>query len=87
MKDACQKNGFIVHAYVLMGNHYHILGETTKPNLSMVMHFINSSFTIYFNKKWDRSGHLFQGRYRAIIIDKDSYLLELSRYIHLNPVR
>jgi len=61
--------------------------ETPKKNLSRIMHFINSSYTTYVNVKRKRAGHLFQGRYKAILVDKDNYLFELSRYIHLNPVR
>jgi putative transposase len=87
LKEAQLKYGFIVHCYVLMGNHYHLIGETPRANLSAVMHSINGAYTTYFNKKRKRSGHLFQGRYKAILIDHDSYLLELSRYVHLNPVR
>jgi len=61
--------------------------ETPEKNLSKIMHYLNSSYTTYTNIKRKRSGHLFQGRYKAIVVDKDSYLLELSRYLHLNPVR
>jgi hypothetical protein len=61
--------------------------ETPEANLSKVMHYLNGSYTTYFNVKRKRSGHLFQGRYKAIVVDRDRYLLELSRYIHLNPVR
>ena len=60
--------------------------ETPKPNISKVMHYINGSYTTFINKKRGRSGHLFQGRYKAILIDRDNYLLELSRYIHVNAV-
>lgn len=77
----------MLHVYVFMTNHYHMIIETPKPNISKVMHYTNGSYTTYINKKRDRSGHLFQGRYKAILIDRDNYLLELSRYIHLNPVR
>jgi putative transposase len=84
---AKEKYGFILHAYVLMTNHYHLIIETPEKNLSKVMHYINSAYTTYTNVKRKRSGHLFQGRYKAILVDKDTYLLELSRYIHLNPVR
>jgi putative transposase len=87
MAGAQKKFGFLLHSYVLMSNHYHLLVETPKKNLSRIMHHINSSYTTYINIKRKRSGHLFQGRYKAIVVDKDSYLLELSRYIHLNPVR
>jgi len=79
--------GYILHAYALMDNHFHLLIETPKANISQIMQNINTSYTVYINNKYQRSGHLFQGRYKSIIVDKDSYLLELSRYIHLNPVR
>ena len=81
------KYDFIVHCYVLMTNHYHLLIETPHKNLSKIMHHLNSAYTTYINIKKKRSGHLFQGRYKSILVDKDSYLLELSRYMHLNPVR
>jgi hypothetical protein len=70
-----------------MDNHYHFLIETHRGNLSSVLHHINASYTGYFNRKYHRVGHLFQGRYKAILVEKDAYALELSRYIHLNPVR
>lgn len=85
--DAREKYGFILHGYVFMTNHYHLLIETPEKNLSKIMHYINSSYTTYTNVKRKRSGHLFQGRFKSIVVDKDSYLLELSRYLHLNPVR
>ncbi len=84
---AKEKYGLILHSYVLMTNHYHLIIETPATNLSKIMHYINSSYTTYTNIKRKRKGHLFQGRYKAILVDKDNYLLELSRYIHLNPVR
>jgi REP element-mobilizing transposase RayT len=87
LRNAQEKYGYLLHCYVLMGNHYHLLIETPQGNMSKLMHFINSSYTTYINRKRKRSGHLFQGRYKAILIDRDSYLLELSRYLHLNPVR
>lgn len=85
--EARRKFGVILHAYVLMTNHYHLLLETPERNLSRIMHHINGSYTTYTNIKRKRSGHLLQGRYKAIVVEKDSYLLELSRYLHLNPVR
>lgn len=87
VKQAAEKYGIVLHCYVLMSNHYHLIIETPEANLSKAMHHINSSYTAYINRKRNRAGHLFQGRYKAIVVDKDSYLLELSRYIHLNPVR
>jgi len=70
-----------------MTTHYHLIIETPDGNLGKIMHFLNGSYTTYINLKRKRSGHLFQGRYKAILVDKDSYLLELSRYLYLNPVR
>jgi putative transposase len=87
LKAAQEKYGYVLHCYVLMDNHYHLILETPKANLSRVMHYINGSYTNYINIKRKRSGHLFQGRYKAILIDRDRYLLELSRYVHLNPIR
>ncbi len=87
LKDAAARFSVVVHCYVLMGNHYHLIIETPKANLSSFMHAIQSGYTTYFNRKRSRSGHLFQGRFKSILVDRDAYLLELSRYIHLNPVR
>lgn len=87
LKDALLKYGVILHGYALMTNHYHLIVETPRANLSSFMHAIASGYTTYFNMKRKRSGHLFRGRYKAILVDRDGYLLELSRYIHLNPVR
>lgn len=70
-----------------MGNHYHLFLETPTGNLSQIMIHINGAYTTYFNVKWKRTGHLFQGRYKAILVEADEYAAELSRYIHLNPVR
>jgi putative transposase len=75
------------HAYCLMGNHYHLLIETPNPNLARGMRQLNGIYTQRFNWRHARSGHVFQGRYHAILVDRDSYLLELARYIVLNPVR
>jgi len=85
--EAREKFGYKLHAYVLMTNHFHLLIETPDPNLNRLMHYINGSYTGYYNRKHKRVGHLFQGRYKAILVDRDSYLVELSRYMHLNPVR
>ncbi|MDI6891934.1 MAG: transposase [Actinomycetota bacterium] len=78
---------FICHAYCLMDNHYHLLIETPEGNLSSGMRQLNGVYTQAFNKKHKRAGHLLQGRYKALLVDKDSYLLEVARYIVLNPVR
>jgi len=84
---AKEKYNFYLYAYCLMNNHYHLLVETKLPNLSRIMQYINTSYSVYYNKKRNRCGHVFQGRYKSIIVDGDSYFLELTRYIHLNPVR
>jgi putative transposase len=76
-----------VHAYVLMSNHFHLIIQTPKANLSEFMRQFNISYTGYYNRRHRRSVHLYQGRFKAVVVDKDSYLLELSRYVHLNPVR
>ena len=87
LREAALRFSVVVHCYVLMGNHYHLIVETPKANLSTFMHAIQSGYTTYFNRKKGRSGHLFQGRFKSILVDADAYLLELSRYIHMNPVR
>lgn len=84
---AKDKFKFYIYGYCLMFNHYHLLLETTQANISKAMHYINGSYTTYYNIKRKRSGHVFQGRFKSLVVDKDSYFLELSRYIHLNPVR
>jgi REP element-mobilizing transposase RayT len=76
-----------VWAWCLMGNHYHLLVETLRPTLSRGMREINGVYTQGFNRRHRRVGHVLQGRYKAVLVDKDSYLLELSRYVVLNPVR
>ncbi len=82
-----KRYNWICHAYCLMTNHYHLLVETPDGNLSIGMRQINSVYTQLFNKRHGRTGHLFQGRYKAILIQKDSHLLEVCRYAVLNPVR
>ncbi len=84
---AAARYGVSIHCYCLMENHYHLLLEITEENLSQALHLINGGYTTYFNRVYDRSGHLFQGRYRAILVERDEYASVLSRYIHLNPVR
>jgi REP element-mobilizing transposase RayT len=75
------------HAYCLMDNHYHLLIETPEPNLSKGMRQLNGVYTQRFNRRHGRVGHVFQGRYKAILVERDSYLKELARYVVLNPVR
>jgi REP element-mobilizing transposase RayT len=79
--------GWTLHAYVLMGNHYHLLVETPEPTLSRGMHRLNGFHTQKFNARHGRVGHLFQGRFKSILVEKETHLLELVRYIVLNPVR
>ena len=74
-------------AFVLMGNHYHLFLRTKEANLSRAMQWLQTSYSVYFNRKYRRSGHLFQGRYKSILVGEDSYWRGLSFYIHLNPVR
>ncbi|MCF6257689.1 MAG: transposase [Gammaproteobacteria bacterium] len=76
----------IIHAYCLMGNHYHLLIETPRANLDRIMRHINGVYTQRYNRLKETDGPLFRGRYKAILVDRDSYLLQLSRYIHRNPV-
>jgi putative transposase len=76
-----------IHTYCLMTNHYHLLVETPHPNLSQAIKWVNVSYAAYFNRKRRRAGHLFQGRFKSILVDADEYLKHLSRYIHLNPLR
>jgi REP element-mobilizing transposase RayT len=87
LEKAAERFAVIVHTYCLMDNHYHLLLETAEPNLSVTMQWLNVSYATYFNRKHRRKGHLFQGRFKAILIDAEAYLKHLSRYIHLNPVR
>jgi len=82
-----QRTGWLCHAYCLMDNHYHLLIETPEPNLSQGMRQLNGRYTQGFNRMHDRVGHVFQGRYRAIVLEKESHLLEVCRYVALNPVR
>jgi putative transposase len=76
-----------LYSYVLMTNHFHLLLETPLGNLSEFMRHFNISYTSYYNRRHQRVGHLYQGRYQSILVEKDSYLSALSRYVHLNPVR
>ena len=88
LKEALRKHEANVHAYVLMPNHIHLMTETGQHHsIAALMQWLHTTYTGYINRRHARVGHLFQGRYRSILIDKDSYALELSRYIHLNPVR
>ena len=82
-----ERFGWVCHAYCLMGNHFHLMIETPEPNLSRGMRQLNGVYTQGFNRNHRKVGHLFQGRFKSILIERDSYLLELCRYVVLNPVR
>ena len=83
----CERHHFVIHSFCQMTNHYHLLVETVEPNLATGMRQLNGLYSQYFNWRHSLVGHLFQGRYKAILVQKESYLLELSRYIVLNPLR
>jgi putative transposase len=85
--ETAEKYRVLVHAYVLMDNHYHMLLETPQGNLSQAMHYLNASYGNWFRRRYDIVGSVFQGRFKAILVEKDEYLQVLSAYIHLNPVR
>jgi REP element-mobilizing transposase RayT len=87
LEEVCDIYNWVCHAYCQMSNHYHLLIETPDANLSKGMRQFNGVYTQNFNRKHKRVGHVFQGRYKAILVEKQSYLLELARYIVLNPVR
>ena len=87
LADVCKQYNFIVHSYCQMNNHYHLMIETVDGDLARGMRQLNGAYSQYFNRRHDLVGHVFQGRYKAILVQKESYLLELSRYIILNPMR
>jgi len=85
--EAHERLAAVIHVYCLMPNHYHLALVTPLGNLSRIMHFINTAFSVYLNLKHDRCGHLFQGRFGAILVDAESYARTVTMYIHGNPVR
>lgn len=85
--EAVHENRVLIHAWVLMPNHYHLLVETPEKNLPSFMAYLNGVYTLNFNKRHERVGHLFQGRYKSIHVAKDAYLQRLCRYIVLNPLK
>ena len=76
-----------LHCFVLMDNHYHLVLELREPNLSRAVQWLNVSYSVWFNRRHRRSGHLFQGRFKSVTVNRDEWGLALSRYVHLNPVR
>ena len=86
LKEAVERYDAIIHAYCLMSNHYHLMIETPKANLSQIMQHINGKYTQWHNRKCGKDGTLFRGRYKSVLVDEDSYLLQLTRYIHRNPL-
>ncbi|MBV7534629.1 transposase [Duganella sp. sic0402] len=83
----CARFNFTVHSFCQMGNHYHLLLETQEPNLSQGMRQLNGQYSQYFNRRHQLVGHVFQGRYTGILVQKERHLCELSRYVVLNPIR
>lgn len=86
LEDTRLKYPFHLHSYCLMTNHIHLLMETINDNPKDIMKMLHANYAIYLNKRYDLEGHVFQGRYRADLIDSLNYFLTVSRYIHLNPV-
>jgi REP element-mobilizing transposase RayT len=82
-----ERFGWRVLAYCLMPNHYHLVIETPKPNLSAGMHVLNSRYAHAFNDRYGHTGHVFEARFGAVLVERDAHLLELIRYVHRNPVR
>ena len=75
-----------LYLFCLMTNHVHLVVETPQANLSRFMQRLQTAYTVYFNRRYNQSGHLFQGRFGSSVVDEDEYVLDLSRYVHLNPV-
>ena len=87
LAQSCERFNWQIHAWCQMSNHYHLIVETAEGNLSAGMRQLNGVYTQTVNRRHQRTGHVFQGRYKGILVERDSYLLELSRYVVLNPVR
>ncbi|TBW44107.1 hypothetical protein EZI54_23895 [Marinobacter halodurans] len=86
LSEAHERFGLEIHAYCLMGNHYHLLVKTPRGNLSRCMRHVNGLYTQRYNRRAGTDGPLFRGRFKAILVDADAYLLQLTRYIHRNPI-
>jgi putative transposase len=84
---ATRRFGWSVTAWVLMNNHFHLVIQTPEPNLSKGMHWLNGTYAGWFNRQYGRSGHLFEGRFKALLVDKESYFRNVLRYVVRNPVR
>ena len=87
LAQVCERFNWVCHAYCQMSNHYHLVVETPEANLSKGMRQLNGVYTQRFNRTHQRVGHVFQGRFKAILVEKDSHLLALARYVVLNPLR
>lgn len=87
LAETCKRFQFVVHAYCLMGNHYHLVLTTANGRLAQGMRYLNATYSQYFNRQHRLVGHVFQGRYKAILCQRETYLQELARYVVLNPVR
>lgn len=87
LDEVCEKHSIEIHAYCLMDNHYHLMMKTPEPNISKAMHYIDTVYAIRFNKMTGREGPVFTGRYCSVLVQGDAHFLELTRYIHLNPIR
>jgi REP element-mobilizing transposase RayT len=86
LADSCETYSIKLIAYVLMSNHFHLIVQTPKANLSEFMRHFLVTYTVRFNRRNGRAGHVFQGRFKSLLVEEDEYLLPLSRYIHLNPI-
>ncbi|OGO78085.1 MAG: hypothetical protein A2Y23_15500 [Clostridiales bacterium GWB2_37_7] len=86
VKKSCEIMGCKVYGYALMNNHYHILMQTMDKKLQEIMHKVNNTYSKYFNLKYERVGHVFQGRYKSCIIQDETYMFNVLRYIHQNPI-
>ncbi|MEW6606728.1 MAG: transposase, partial [bacterium] len=87
LEKSVDKYGLEIFAFVLMSNHYHLLVRTKEANLSKAIQWLQTAYSVYYNRRHDRRGHLFQGRYKGILVGEESYWQGLSFYIHLNPIR
>jgi putative transposase len=87
LSEGAERYRVKVHCYVLMENHFHLVATTPEGNLSKWMHQLKTAYTVFYNRRHQIVGHLFQGRFKSTVIEAEKYLLEVSRYLHLNPVR